>query len=123
MSTPAIQESWFAKVRADPKRIVLADAGDHRAVDAAAALTERGLAEPILVDDLDAVRTDAVIAAAGEIERANLDDPLHVAALMVRVGDADACVAGASRPTADVLRAGIHLILSLYTHLTLPTKA
>ncbi len=105
-----VQARWFEQAAAAPRRVVLADAGDQRAVDAARELTDRGLAEPILVDDLDAVRTPAVIAAGEELERADLDDPLHVAALMVRVGEADACVAGASRPTADVLRAGIHLI-------------
>ena len=109
-NSSGVQDSWFERAAAAPRRVVLADAGDQRAVDAARALTERGLAEPILVDDLDAVRSEAVIAAAAEIERADLDDPLHVATLMVRVGDADACVAGASRPTADVLRAGIHLL-------------
>ena len=106
----AVQDNWFAQVAKTSKRVVLADAGDQRAVDAAAQLTARGLVEPILVDDLDAARSDAVVAAGEEIERADLDDPLHVAALMVKVGEADACVAGASRPTPDVLRAGIHII-------------
>ena len=111
MSTSAIQDAWFAKVRANPKRIVLADTDDERVHQAAERLMAEGLAVPVLVDDLDAVRTPAVEAAAAEIgERANLDDPLHVAALLVRTGEADGCVAGATRPTADVLRAGIHLL-------------
>lgn len=111
MSTSSIQDAWFAKVRANPKRIVLADTDDERVHQAAERLMAEGLAVPVLVDDLDAVRTPAVEAAAAEIgERANLDDPLHVAALLVRTGEADGCVAGATRPTADVLRAGIHLL-------------
>jgi len=105
-----VQARWFEQVSAAPKRVVLADAPDSRAMEAAALLRERGLLEPILVDDLDAVRSPAVVAAAEELERADLDDPLHVAALMVRVGEADACIAGATRPTPDVLRAGIHLL-------------
>ena len=105
-----VQARWFEQVSAAPKRVVLADAPDPRAMEAAALLRERGLLEPILVDDLDAVRSPAVVAAAEELERADLDDPLHVAALMVRVGEADACIAGATRPTPDVLRAGIHLL-------------
>ena len=111
MSGSTVQERWFARAAQNPKRIVLADAGDDRARRAAAMLNERGLADAVVADDLDALRTPAVVAAAGEIgERANLDDPLHVATLMVRVGEAHGCVAGASRSTADVLRAGIFLL-------------
>ena len=66
--TNGVQEQWFERAAAAPRRIVLADAGDQRAVDAARELTDRGLAEPILVDDLDAVRTPAVIAAGEELE-------------------------------------------------------
>lgn len=110
MTSSALQDSWFERAAGAPRRVVLADAGDQRAVDAAGVLREQGLVEPLLVDDLEAVRTPAVVAAGEELERADLDDPLHVAALMLRVGEADACVAGASRPTADVLRAGIHLL-------------
>ena len=43
-------------------------------------------------------------------ERIDLDDPLHVAALMVAAGEADACVAGAARPTPDVVRAALFCI-------------
>ena len=43
-------------------------------------------------------------------ERIDLDDPLHVAALMVAAGEADACVAGATRPTPDVVRAALYCI-------------
>ncbi len=107
----ALQDDWFARARANPKRIVLADAGDQRALDAAEILSAQGLAEPLLVDDLDTVRTPAVIAAAADLgDKVDLDDPLHVAVLMVKVGEADGCVAGASRPTADVLRAGIRIL-------------
>ncbi len=111
MEISPIQQSWFDRAAGAPKRIVLADAGDDRAHSAAATLNDRGLAIAVVADDLEALRTPAVVAAAAEVgERANLDDPLHVAALMVRVGEADGCVAGASRSTADVLRAGIHLL-------------
>ena len=40
----------------------------------------------------------------------DLTDPLAVAALMVATGAADACVAGASRSTADVVRAGLRIL-------------
>ena len=37
-------------------------------------------------------------------------DPVVVAALMVRLGNANAAVAGSSRPTADVVRVGLQVI-------------
>ena len=111
MAISDLQASWFDRARAEPKRIALADAGDRRAQVAAEILGQQGLAVPVLMDDLDAVITPAVEAAAAEIgEKADLSDPLHVATLLVRTGEADGCVAGASRPTADVLRAGIRLL-------------
>lgn len=42
--------------------------------------------------------------------RAMLADPLYVAAAHVLTGRSEACVAGASRPTADVIRAGLRVI-------------
>ena len=111
MSTSDLQAAWFERARANPKRIVLADAGDARAHEAAERLETDGLVTPILVDDIDAVLTPEVRAAAAELgDKADLTDPLHVATLLVRTGGADGCVAGASRPTADVLRAGIRLL-------------
>lgn len=106
-----MRTDWVERAVADPKRIVLADAGDPRVDEAAKILTDRGLAIPILVDDLDTVRSDAVIAAGEALgDKVDLDDPLHVAVLMVKVGEADGCVAGATRSTADVLRAGIRVL-------------
>ena len=68
----------------------------------------------MLLHDIDRFRTDAVRAAADGLldGRAPIDinDPLHVATLMTKVGEADGVVGGASRSTADVLRAGIHVL-------------
>ena len=94
-------------------RVVLADGTDERARAAAAELAAEGLAAPVLLDDpagacSPAVRTHA--EASPQRERIDLDDPLHVAALMVAVGEADACVGGASRPSADVVRAALFCI-------------
>lgn len=110
MTLSAIQQSWFDRATANPKRIVLADVGDERVRAAADTLRSQGLVDPVIPEDLDQYRTPEVIAAAGKLERADLEDPLHVATLMVRVGQADGCVAGATRPTADVLRASIFLL-------------
>ncbi len=89
---------------------MLADGGDERAAAAARTLDAEGLADPVLVDAAAPFRSPAVGAraeASAWRERIDLDDPLHVSALMVAVGEADACVAGAARPTPDVVRAAL----------------
>jgi len=106
-------ESWRHQARICPTRVVLADGRDARAVAAAERLDAEGLVTPVLVDDPDNFRSDAVCARAETApfrERIDLDDPLHVAALMVVAGEADACVAGATRPTPDVVRAALFCI-------------
>ena len=93
--------------------MVLADGGDRRAEDAAQRLESEGLATPILLDDPAGFCSPAVRAEAEAStwsERIDLGDPLHVAALMVATGEADACVGGATRPSADVVRAALHCI-------------
>ena len=94
-------------------RVVLADGCDERAATAAQLLGREGLADPVLVDDPAAFCSPAVQAeaqASAFKERIDLGDPLQVAALMVAAGEADACVGGATRPTADVVRAALHCI-------------
>ena len=113
MSGSAVVESWFERARAAPVTVALADGRDQRAVAAAERLDREGLAVPVLVDDPAAFCSPAVRAAAEaseQRERIDLDDPLHVAALMVAAGEASACVAGASRPTPDVVRAALFCI-------------
>lgn len=112
-SGSAVVDSWFERARAAPVTVALADGRDQRAVAAAERLDREGLAFPVLVDDPAAFCSPAVRAAAEvseQRERIDLDDPLHVAALMVAAGEASACVAGASRPTPDVVRAALFCI-------------
>ena len=108
-----VTESWRRQARASCVRVVLADAGDKRAADAAQRLESEGLATPILVGDPAAFCSPAVRAEAEASpwsDRIDLGDPLHVAALMVAAGETDACVGGATRPTADVVRAALFCI-------------
>ncbi len=94
-------------------RVVLADGHDRRAIGACTRLEREGLADPVLLDDPATFGSPAVRAeaqASPSSERIDLDDPLHVAALMVAAGEADACVGGATRPTADVVRAALTCI-------------
>lgn len=54
--------------------------------------------------------SDALQGKPEPVVEAALLDPVHLAAAALRSGLVDSCVAGATRPTADVLRAGIRVI-------------
>ena len=105
-----VTESWRQQARASRMRVVMADGNDERALAAARYLEQEDLAEPVVLDDAagscsPAVQAQAEIAPKRDM--IDLGDPLHVAALMVAAGEADACVGGATRPTADVVRAAL----------------
>lgn len=108
-----VTEAWRREARAACPRVVLADGDDKRAVEAARRLDAEGLAVAILLDEPAAFASPGVQEAAQAspyVERIDLADPLHVAALMVAAGEADACVAGATRPTSEVVRAALYCI-------------
>jgi phosphotransacetylase len=94
----------------DPARIVLADLGDARADMAATRLGAEGLA--IVIPPVLDRSIAAVVAGAAHAEAQGLDpdDPVVAAAVLVRTGEADAAVAGATRPSADVVRAGLKVL-------------
>ncbi len=89
---------------------MLADLGDPRADFAAIELVDEGLAQPLhpIVDRDDDRQAEAV--ARAESAGLDIDDPVVAATVLVRSGVADAAVAGASRSTADVLRAGLKVL-------------
>ena len=101
---------WHARAATAPARIVLADLGDPRADTAATRLAAEGLAVPIhpVLDRSVGAVADA--AAHAEARGLDPDDPVVAAAVLVRAGEADAAVAGATRPSADVLRAGLRVL-------------
>ena len=111
--------AWQDRI-ADRTRVVLADGEDPRTLAAAQLLAATTPVVPVLLDPAEA-RADPRIAGAVDAAlqqrpmpdsaRAKLAaDPLYLAAAAVRAGVADACVGGASRPTADVIRAGLRVI-------------
>jgi phosphotransacetylase len=121
-------------------RVALADGEDVRTVSAAARLAELGVVEPVLVGraelvvaalaqagvdpdppvqllDLADAGSDeglaTVLVAAGVPEpdlAYRLADPVYVAAALLGAGRVDAAVAGATRASADVIRAGIRVV-------------
>lgn len=68
------------------------------------------------VSSSDSAGLDVLASALGDRApgrdelRSLAADPVYAAALMVRLGHADAAVAGATRPTADVIRAAVGVI-------------
>ena len=115
MTEPNILESWYERAAANPQRIMLADAGDERADAAAVRLNSSGLAHATVVSDPAAIFDQVDAALVTEVSEKSsrpfdLSDPLNAATMAVRAGIADACIAGASRPTADVLRAAIRIL-------------
>ncbi|SFA94400.1 phosphotransacetylase [Amycolatopsis marina] len=131
-------EEWTRRLTADGStrspRVAFAEGDDPRVRRAAVDLVGHGIT-PILVSqrqdakDLPAaveVTTAATLSAGpagARVEQvatqrnwspsavaARSDDPVYLAAAMVAAGSADACVAGSTRTTGEVIRAGIHVL-------------
>jgi phosphate acetyltransferase len=94
--------------------VVLAEGWDPRVAAAAGRLAAAGvrvevLPEPVVRDPrVSAVRARLLARRPDRVERAA--DAVWFAAGLVALGEADAAVAGATCPTADVIRAGLALI-------------
>ncbi|MDE3127086.1 MAG: phosphate acetyltransferase [Gemmatimonadota bacterium] len=122
------------------KRIVFPESADPRTLDAVRALKAQAVVAPAIVLDPAAPASHAAVRGLGvdtvdpatdpradhiahllfaarhdkglsEAEAARLArTPLYFADGLVRLGQADGCVAGACHTTADVLRAGLALV-------------
>lgn len=119
-------------------RIVFAEGGDARTLDAIRTIVDEGIAAPLVVVP-DITHVAAVRASGGvpiipdesprlaDVEaclvqwarqrsrneaeaRSHATNPLAFANALVALGDAEACVAGAVHTTADVLRWALRLI-------------
>lgn len=123
-----------SRVQGCGQRIVFAEADDERVIAAALELKRRNLVQPIMVgsrqslaarqmhivDPIHDAHTEQFAetifmlrqhhAFTSKAAQSLARDPLYFAALLVRAGEADGCVAGAVRTTADVLRAAIWCI-------------
>jgi len=112
-----ILNGWYERAAANPQRVILADAGDERANEACAMLNERGLAVASVATAESAASVDDASLWSSIEEHPGFagrpfdrTDPLNAATVLLAAGGADACVAGASRPTADVLRSAIRVL-------------
>ena len=105
----------MAQIRGRGMRVVFPEGADERIVAAAQRLRNEGLAEPILlsnVESSDRLGTYAALYLEGRpdasatIARRVAAKPLFHAGLMVKAGDAHALVAGVTVATARVIEAG-----------------
>lgn len=130
---PSPIEAIRERARARPRRILLPEGDDPRIREGARRAREGGLARPVLFagpqaadetgcEVIDPAALDrAPYARAYHEMRAHkgatadhaaqmVRPPLMLAALMVRLGEADGMLAGAAHTTADTVRAAIHMI-------------
>ncbi|MCA8881858.1 MAG: phosphate acetyltransferase [Rhodobacteraceae bacterium] len=117
--------------RTTPRHIILPEGGDPRVAEAAALLTERGLAQVTLMDgpDLPGVaglvpadapdlpdladhwhRMRAARGMTADRAREEMRDPIRQAAMRVHLGQASGTVGGAVATTADTVRAALQII-------------
>jgi phosphotransacetylase len=138
--TDSATERWHDALRGTDRIVGLADGEDIRAIEAAHRLHRENIVVPKLVGrtkeiqrvadragipltddviiDTDELAADEKIRAVLKDRLANrlwavaaaLLDPVSLAAAALLVGELHGCVAGAARPTADVLRAGLRIV-------------
>lgn len=122
------------------RRIAFPESDDARTIAAVVELSDRHIVDPVLVLDPATPQSHAAARATGvecigphdrgraeavaetllterqrkgmtaDTARRLAQDPLYFADWMVRVGECDGCVAGATHTTADVLRAALWLV-------------
>ena len=100
--------------------VVLAEGWDDRVAAAAKLIDEQGIATPLVLQGTDLPRVaevaallrqrrpDRIASDAAAMELAS--NPIVLGVGLVALGEADAAVAGATCPTADVVRAALWLI-------------
>ena len=138
MATPTrgLREHWLSQAAAGGCRIVLADGDDPRAREAAHELADGGVVPLLLTADRHGLPGNAETVdprgkhelgheavvervineqarkrGVSSAEFAHLrQDPLTLAVALVEAGLADACVAGATAPSADVARAALRVV-------------
>src|SRR5262245_51833853 len=135
-----LPQRWQDAVRGTNRIVGLADGEDIRAIRAAHRLHLQTTITPRLVGRTKPIRDAAERAGIPLFDDLILDtdelagdekirevlkdrlegrrwriaaallDPVSLAAAALRIGDLHGCVAGATRPTADVLRAGLRVV-------------
>ncbi len=125
-----ILERSKQQIKGTGKRVALPESADERIIAAARRLIGENLAIPVLSTEGERIKgaeyidpqtdprragyADTLAAGSRKLDAhsagALLEDPLYFSGMMVREGAADALIAGAAAPTADVLRAGLRTV-------------
>lgn len=119
----SVLDHWYERAAAAPRRILLAD-DDPRAHEAAARLTTAGLAEAVVIGrdigslaDAGHAEAEMLVAELASVTDGpwagrplDVADPLVIATALVKTGWAAGAVAGATRPSGDVIRAGLRVL-------------
>ncbi|WP_116042654.1 phosphotransacetylase [Amycolatopsis palatopharyngis] len=136
--TISLFEEWTRRLTADGSasspRIVFAEGDDPRIRQAATELAGHGITPILVSEQPDAtdlpsaaeVNTPAALSMGpagarvrevaaqrgwdASVTGTRMQDPVYLAAALVDIGAADAGVAGSTRTTGDVIRAGIHVL-------------
>lgn len=110
--------------KGSPRKILLPEKEDARIREAAEMLTKEGVADPIFVEideksasELAKLLLDVRSSKIGTKDELTPEkaaelarDPMFFSTYLLRLGEADGLVVGASRTTAEVLRAGLWLV-------------
>jgi len=140
-----------AKAKSSPRKVVFPEGTEERIVRAAAFVAEKGIAFPILlgskddtvdlaaradldltgisvIDPLSSPKLDSYVAEYCKVRDIPegaalriLRKPLYFGAMMVKVGDADAMVAGLAHATEDVIMAS-ELIIGMQEGVSTPSS-
>ncbi|MCV7028286.1 recombinase [Mycobacterium sherrisii] len=93
------------------RRTVIQEVADRNGIRPLRGVSIVDVACPDEAERVAAVLRDALSPRLECAEILELQsDPLYAAAALLRMGSVEACVGGASRPTAEVLRAGLRVI-------------
>ena len=117
-------EIFFAKARANPKRVVFPEIEDARVAAAVSRLKDDSLCVPLGLSEPSDAQMAALVDGRGvkeAIARRMLQKPLYRGAAMVAAGEADVMVAGADSPTRRVIEAA-SLAIGLADGVTTPSS-
>lgn len=135
----AFLDSMIARAKQVRKTIVLPEGNDERTLQAAEQVLASGIANVIILGDIDAMQVqgfnlegaslidnrsdearEGYADALYELRKSKgmepdtalsmMDNPLYFGAMMVKQGDADGMVCGACNSTSDVLRASLQVL-------------
>jgi len=117
-------EIFFAKARANPKRVVFPEIEDARVAAAVSRLKDDCLCVPVGLSEPSDAQMAALVDGRGvkeAIARRMLQKPLYRGAAMIAAGEADVMVAGADGPTRRVIEAA-SLAIGLADGVTTPSS-